>query len=71
VLRPIAVLPIPVVLFFKALHPIAILWPTPIAEELKFVVAPIEMFEQMFPPPVPISKLLIEPVTPKGSCYLS
>jgi len=33
--------------------------------ELIFVVEPIEIFEQMFPPPVPISKLLIEPVTPR------
>jgi len=31
--------------------------------ELIFVVEPIEIFEQMFPPPVPIHKPLIEPVT--------
>jgi hypothetical protein len=37
----------------------------PVAEELKFVVAPIEMFEETLPPPVLISKLLIEPVTAK------
>ena len=35
----------------------------PVAEELKFVVAPIDMFVETFPPPVLISKLLIEPVT--------
>jgi len=37
----------------------------PVLEELKFVVAPIEMFVETFPPPVLISKLLIDPVTPK------
>ena len=36
----------------------------PVLEELKFVVAPIEIFVGTFPPPVLISKLLIEPVTP-------
>ena len=53
----------PVVLAHKALSPIAVLF-CPVAEELKFVVAPIEMFVETFPPPVLISKLLIEPVTP-------
>ena len=39
----------------------------PVLEELKDVDAPIEMFVEIFPPPVPIHKLLIEiePVTPK------
>ena len=55
-------MPIPDVLNFKASHPNAMLW-VPVAEELKFVVAPIEIFEETFPPPVLISKLLIEPVT--------
>ena len=50
-------------LFFKASHPIAILWPTPVLVGQKFVVEPIEMFEAMFPPPVLMHKLLIEPVT--------
>jgi hypothetical protein len=76
---PIAVLDVPIVLFCKALSPIAVLlhpvvflnkarFPAaklfvPIAEELKFVVQPIEMFVETFPPPVLINKLLIEPVT--------
>ena len=60
---PIAVLKDPNVLLRKAHWPIAVLL-VPVAEELKFVVAPIEMFVEMFPPPVLISKLLIEPVTP-------
>ena len=63
----------PVVLFCKALFPAAKLC-TPVLEELKFVVEPIEIFEGMFPLPVLISKLLmvpfepdveIEPVTPR------
>jgi len=78
---PIAVLEFPVVLHNKVLYPIAVLWDPdvlkdreffpiavlccPVAEELKFVVAPIEIFVGTFPPPVLISKLLIEPVTPK------
>ena len=46
----------------------------PVAEELKFVVTPIEIFEETFPPPLPKNKPLIvpfepdveiEPVTPK------
>jgi len=46
----------------------------PVAEELKFVVAPIEMFVETFPPPllknkplmVPFEPLVeIEPVTPR------
>ncbi len=70
---PIAVLDAPVVLVDKALPPAA-KFPPPVAEELKFVVEPIEMFEKTFPPPVLINKLLmvpfepdveIEPVTPK------
>ena len=44
----------------KALDPIATLF-VPVAEVLKFVVEPIEMFVRTFPPPVVISKLLIEP----------
>jgi hypothetical protein len=89
-LFPIAVLLNPVVLEHKARYPIAVLlhpvvfllkdpFPAeklsvPVAEELKFVVAPIEIFVGMFPPPVLISKLLmvpfkpdveIEPVTPR------
>jgi hypothetical protein len=47
---------------------------SPVAEELKFVVAPIEIFVETFPPPkltnkplmVPFEPLVeIEPVTPK------
>ena len=71
--RPIAVLLFPVVLYCKALFPAAKL-SAPVAEELKFVVAPIEMFVGTFPPPVLKNKPLIvpfepdveiEPVTPK------
>ena len=70
---PIAVLSVPVVFLFKALLPAAKLFP-PVAEELKFVVAPIEMFEETFPLPLLTNKPLIvpfeplveiEPVTPK------
>jgi hypothetical protein len=53
----------PVVFLHKALFPAAKLF-TPVAEELKFVVRPIEMFEETFPPPVLISKLLIVPFEP-------
>jgi hypothetical protein len=63
-LRPIAVLKFPVVLLRKALFPAAKLFP-PVAEELKFVVAPIEIFVETFPPPLLTNKPLIEPVTPK------
>jgi len=72
-LYPIAVLKDPIVLVYKTAHPIARLW-VPVVEELKFVVAPIEMFEEMFPPPLLKNKPLIvpfepdveiEPVTPK------
>ena len=87
---PIAVLRHPVVLVRKALDPIAVLlapvvflhnarFPAaklfiPVAEELKFVDAPIEMFVETFPLPkltnkplmVPFEPLVeIEPVTPK------
>jgi len=87
---PIAVLWDPDVLVVKAPFPIAVLkfptmlehkdplpaakFPIPVAEELKFVVAPIEMFEGTFPPPKLTNKPLIvpfepdveiEPVTPK------
>ena len=87
---PIAVLKDPDVLEHKAARPIAMLLDPdvlehkdplpaaklciPILEELKFVVAPIEMFEGTFPPPkltnkpliVPFDPLVeIEPVTPK------
>jgi hypothetical protein len=54
----------PVVLAFKARFPAAKLFP-PVAEELKFVVAPIEMFVETFPPPLLKNTPLIEPVTPK------
>ena len=56
----------------KALPPAA-KFPTPVAEELKFVVEPIEIFEATFPPPKLTNKPLmvpfepdveIEPVTP-------
>jgi hypothetical protein len=63
-LRPIAVLDVPVVLLIKALFPAAKLFP-PVAEELKFVVAPIEIFVETFPPPLLKNTPLIEPVTPK------
>ena len=65
-------LDVPVVLLSKALFPAAKL-SVPVAEELKFVVKPIEIFEGMFPPPkltnkplmVPFEPLVeIEPVTP-------
>jgi hypothetical protein len=71
--RPIAVLLAPVVFLLKALVPAAKLC-VPVAEELKFVVEPIEIFVETFPPPLLINKLLIvpfepdveiEPVTPK------
>jgi len=62
--RPIAILLYPVVRFNKDPLPAAKLF-VPVLEELKFVVAPIEMFVETFPPPVLISKLLIEPVTSK------
>ena len=70
---PIAVLDAPVVLVDKAVFPAAKL-SVPVAEELKFVVEPIEMFEGTFPPPKLTNKPLmvpfepdveIEPVTPK------
>jgi len=70
---PIAVLPVPVVLIDKAELPIAVFVP-PVAEELKFVVEPIEMFEGTLFLPVLKNKPLIvpfepdveiEPVTPK------
>jgi hypothetical protein len=67
------VLLFPVVLACKEPLPAAKLFP-PVAEELKFVVAPIEIFVETFPPPllkntpliVPFEPLVeIEPVTPK------
>ena len=70
---PIAVLLDPVVLLSKDPLPAAKLF-VPVAEELKFVDAPIEIFEGTFPPPVLTNKPLIvpfeplveiEPVTPK------
>ena len=61
---PIAKLWDPDVLLHKERYPIAVLF-VPVLEELKFVVEPIEIFVETFPPPVLISKLLIEPVTPK------
>ena len=72
-LNPIAILLIPVVLLYKAEFPIAV-FPVPVAEELKFVVPPIDMFVVPFPPPLPKNKPLmvpfepdveIEPVTPR------
>ena len=60
---PIAVLLYPVVLPCKALFPAAKLC-VPVLEELKFVVAPIEMFEEMFPLPVLKNKPLIVPFEP-------
>ena len=62
-LCPIAVLLAPVVFLDKALVPAAKLYP-PVAEELKFVVAPIEIFVETFPPPLLINKLLIVPFEP-------
>ena len=72
VLSPIAVLLHPVVFLHNARFPAA-KFPVPVAEELKFVVAPIEIFVETFPPPllkntplmVPFEPLVeIEPVTP-------
>ena len=72
-LFPIAVLSHPIVFLNKARFPAAKLF-VPVAEELKFVVQPIEMFVETFPPPVLKNKPLIvpfepdveiEPVTPK------
>jgi len=60
---PIAVLLVPVVLRCKALPPAA-KFPTPVAEELKFVVEPIEMFEETFPLPLLTNKPLIVPFEP-------
>ena len=71
-LDPIAVLLVPVVFLHNARFPAAKLF-VPVAEELKFVVAPIEIFEETFPLPkltnkpliVPFEPLVeIEPVTP-------
>jgi len=71
-LAPIAVLLFPVVLTHKAKGPAEKLHP-PVAEELKFVVAPIEIFVETFPLPLLKNKPLmvpfepdveIEPVTP-------
>jgi hypothetical protein len=58
------VLDAPVVLVTKALFPAA-KFCVPVAEELKFVVEPIEMFVETFPPPLLKNTPLIEPVTPK------
>ena len=60
---PIAVLLVPVVFLGKDPLPAAKLF-APVAEELKFVVAPIEMFVETLPPPVLISKPLIVPFEP-------
>ena len=62
--NPIAVLWDPVVLFCKAQHPAAKLC-VPTLIELKFVVEPIEMFEETFPPPLLKNTPLIEPVAVK------
>jgi len=61
--NPIDALWHPVVLLDKALPPAAKL-SVPVAEELKFVVEPIEIFVETFPPPKLTNKPLIEPVTP-------
>ena len=60
---PIAVLLDPDVLVHKDPLPIAILCP-PVLEELKFVVAPIEIFEETFPLPLLKNKPLIVPFEP-------
>jgi len=57
------VLSFPFVRFDKALFPAAKLHP-PVAEELKFVVEPIEIFEEMFPPPLLKNIPLIVPFEP-------
>ena len=54
---------VPVVFLLKDPLPAAKLC-APVAEELKFVVAPIEMFVETLLPPVLISKLLIVPFEP-------
>jgi hypothetical protein len=64
VLYPIAIFPSPAVLDRKEPDPAAKLC-TPVLEELKFVVAPIEIFVETFPPPLLKNTPLIEPVTPK------
>ena len=64
-LSPIAVLDAPVVLTSKAPDPIAVLF-VPVAEELKFVVAPIEIFVETFPLPLLKNTPLIEPVVVKA-----
>jgi hypothetical protein len=51
------------VLFFKAVFPAAKLF-SPILEELKFVVLPIEMFVETFPPPLLKNTPLIVPFEP-------
>jgi hypothetical protein len=57
------VLLFPVVFLLKALVPAAKLC-VPVAEELKFVVAPIEIFVETFPPPKLTNKPLIVPFEP-------
>ena len=54
---------VPVVLRNKAAFPAAKL-PPPVAEELKFVVTPIEIFVETFPPPLLKNKPLIVPFEP-------
>jgi hypothetical protein len=56
-------LPAPVVFIDKDPLPAA-KFPIPVAEELKFVVEPIEMFEGTFPPPKFTNKPLIVPFEP-------
>ena len=77
--HPIATLLVPVVLHNKALSPAAKLF-APVAEELKFVVAPIDMFVETFPPPLLKNKPLmvpfepdveIEPVTPNDPVIIA
>ena len=63
VLYPIAILLNPVVFLLKDPLPAAKLC-TPVLEELKFVVAPMDMFEETFPPPLLKNKPLIVPFEP-------
>jgi len=60
---PSAVLLVPVVFLHNARFPAAKLF-VPVAEELKFVVAPIEIFVETFPPPLLKNKPLIVPFEP-------
>jgi hypothetical protein len=63
VLYPIAIFPVPDVRFNKDPLPAEKLC-SPVAEELKFVVAPIEIFVETFPPPLLKNTPLIVPFEP-------